>query len=145
MMPPVISRRAFVRALVSAPLAALAAAPAVALAQQLGENMDRGGTLDIRSDEERSVFKQLECTCGCPRESIATCTCAFAAGFRNEVRAMMARGMTLEEIKAEWARRGGPQALMVPTNSGANRLSIWTVFAKHGLGYSARGVDNDDF
>ncbi len=27
------------------------------------------------------------------------------------------------------------------SNSGANRVSIWTVFAKHGLGYSARGID----
>jgi len=27
------------------------------------------------------------------------------------------------------------------TNGGTNRLSIWTVFAKHGLGYSARGID----
>jgi len=27
------------------------------------------------------------------------------------------------------------------TNSGTNRLAMWTVFAKHGLGYSARGID----
>jgi uncharacterized protein (TIGR03437 family) len=27
------------------------------------------------------------------------------------------------------------------SNGGTNRLSIWTVFAKHGLGYSARGID----
>jgi uncharacterized protein (TIGR03437 family) len=27
------------------------------------------------------------------------------------------------------------------SNSGANRLSLWTVFARHGLGYSARGID----
>jgi uncharacterized protein (TIGR03437 family) len=27
------------------------------------------------------------------------------------------------------------------TNGGTNRLAIWTVFAKHGLGYSARGID----
>jgi uncharacterized protein (TIGR03437 family) len=27
------------------------------------------------------------------------------------------------------------------TNGGTNRLTIWTVFAKHGLGYSARGID----
>jgi len=27
------------------------------------------------------------------------------------------------------------------TNNGTNRLAIWTVFAKHGLGYSARGID----
>jgi cytochrome c-type biogenesis protein CcmH len=125
MKPAVMHRRTFLRALVSASaasLGAVAVAPSVALAQQLGEGMDRSGTLDIRSDEERRVFKQLQCTCGCPRESIATCTCGFAAGFRTEVRAMMARGMSLEEIKTEWARRGGPQALMVPSNSGAQRL-----------------------
>ncbi len=27
------------------------------------------------------------------------------------------------------------------SNSGANRIFIWTIFAKHGLGYSARGID----
>ncbi len=100
----------------------MAAPPAVALAQQLGEGMDRTGALDVRNDEERRTFGDLQCTCGCPRESIATCTCAFADGFRSEVRAMMARGLTQEEIKAEWVRRHGPQALTVPPNTGANRL-----------------------
>jgi cytochrome c-type biogenesis protein CcmH/NrfF len=118
-----IHRRTFLRALIALPPAALAiAAPPAALAQQLGEGMDRSGILDIRSDEERRVFGDLQCTCGCPRESIATCTCGFAAGFRSEVRAMLARGMTREEIKAEWVRRNGPQALTVPANAGANRL-----------------------
>lgn len=27
------------------------------------------------------------------------------------------------------------------TNGGTNRVAIWTVFAKHGLGYSSRGID----
>jgi cytochrome c-type biogenesis protein CcmH len=118
-----IMRRTHLRALVSgAATLAATAVPAAALAQQLGEGMDRTGTLDIRSDEERRVFGDLQCTCGCPRESIATCTCSFASGFRGEVRAMMARGMTEEEIKAEWVRRNGTQALTVPTNSGFNRL-----------------------
>jgi len=27
------------------------------------------------------------------------------------------------------------------SNSGMNRAAIWTIFAKHGLGYSARGID----
>ena len=27
------------------------------------------------------------------------------------------------------------------TNGGTNRVSIWTIFAKHGLGFSARGID----
>jgi cytochrome c-type biogenesis protein CcmH/NrfF len=117
-----IQRRTFLRSLLTLAPAALAAAPAVALAQQLGEGMDRSGTLDIRSEEERRVFGDLECTCGCPRESLATCTCGIAGGFRNDVRAMMARGMSQEEIKAEWVRRYGPQALTVPPNTGANRL-----------------------
>lgn len=118
-----IRRRTFLRTLVSLPPAALlVAGPTLSRAQQLGEGMDRTGMLDIRSEEERRVFGDLQCTCGCPRESIATCTCGFAGGFRSEVRAMMARGLTQEEIKAEWVRRYGPQALTVPPNSGANRL-----------------------
>ena len=84
--------------------------------------MERSGTLDIRSEDERRVFGDLQCTCGCPREAISTCTCGVANGFRNEVRAMMARGMNQEEIKAEWVRRYGTQALTVPSNTGANRL-----------------------
>jgi cytochrome c-type biogenesis protein CcmH len=119
-----IQRRTFLRALLEVPPAVLlaAAAPAVARAQQLGEGMERSGVLDIRNEEERRVFGDLQCTCGCPRESISTCTCAFANGFRSEVRAMMARGLTRDEIKTEWVRRNGPQALTVPPNSGANRL-----------------------
>jgi cytochrome c-type biogenesis protein CcmH/NrfF len=115
-------RRTLLRALCSLPASALLAAPLDALAQQLGEGMERSGTLDIRNDEERAVFGDLQCTCGCPREAISTCTCAYAANFRSEVRGMLARGMTREEIKAEWVKRNGPQALTVPSNTGANRL-----------------------
>jgi cytochrome c-type biogenesis protein CcmH/NrfF len=114
---PLASRRAFLRALVVASAAAPLAASSLAHAQ-----MDRSGVLDIHNDEERRIFTDLQCTCGCPRESIVTCTCPTAAKFRGEVRAMMAEGMTQEQIKAEWVRRFGPGALMVPPNSGANRL-----------------------
>lgn len=93
--------------------------PAVASGQMM---MDRTGTVGIRSEEERRVFAALLCTCGCPRESIATCPCGFANERRDDARAMMAKGMTAEEIKAEWVRRFGPQALEVPANAGANRL-----------------------
>lgn len=99
--------------------------PSVARGQDLadmGKTMDRSGVLDIRNDEEKRVFSALQCTCGCPRESIVTCPCSFAHDFRIEVRAMMAKGMTLEEIKAEWVRQHGPGAMMVPTNEGANRF-----------------------
>ncbi len=97
----------------------------VALGQDMGDmgkGMDRSGVLDIRSDEERRVFSALQCTCGCPRESIVTCPCGFAHDFRIEVREMMAKGMSLEDIKAEWVRQHGPGAMMVPPNVGGNRL-----------------------
>ncbi len=96
--------------------------PALALGQQLGEGMDRSGVLDIENDAEKTVFMALQCICGCPRESIGTCTCSFAHDFRAEVRGMIARGMSLEEIKDEWVRKHGTGALMVPRNEGANRF-----------------------
>jgi cytochrome c-type biogenesis protein CcmH/NrfF len=116
-------RRTLLRALLVTAVALPLGAAATARAQPLGEGMDRGGgLLDIRNDEERRVFGDLQCTCGCPRESIATCTCSQAAGFRAEVRGMMAEGLTQEQIKAAWARKYGLQALTVPANTGANRL-----------------------
>lgn len=124
-----IQRRRIVRSIVLA--AALSGAllslrfSTSAFAQDMGDmgkGMDRSGVLDIRNDEERRVFSALQCTCGCPRESIVTCPCGFAHDFRIEVRAMMAKGMTLEEIKTEWVHQHGPGAMMVPTNEGANRF-----------------------
>ena len=88
----------------------------------MGKGMDRSGVLDIRNDEEKRVFSALQCTCGCPRESLVTCPCGFAHDFRIEVRAMMDKGMTLEQIKTEWVRQHGPAAMMVPSNEGANRF-----------------------
>lgn len=96
--------------------------PGLAAAQQPGMSMDRSGVLDIRSDEEKRIFTTLQCTCGCPRESIASCTCGSAANFRVEVREMMAKGMSHEDIKAEWVRQHGTGSMMVPTNEGANRF-----------------------
>lgn len=127
-------RRTFLHALLALPPAALCAAAPAAYAQQLGEGMDRTGTLDIRNDEERRVFGDLQCTCGCPREAISTCTCSYAAGFRSEVRAMLAKGMTEEEIKAEWVRRNGPQSLTVPANTGHDMLYVAPAVAVAGMG-----------
>src|SRR5258708_7295636 len=99
-----IRRRQNLRSILLA-LAALVAVvaglrfPGAALGQQPpSEPMERTGILDIRTDEERKVFGDLLCTCGCPRETIATCTCGFANGFRQEARTMMAQGLTQEDI-----------------------------------------------
>ncbi|MEO7326942.1 MAG: cytochrome c-type biogenesis protein CcmH [Minicystis sp.] len=115
--------RPFVLAIVAA-LSLLASLrfSAPALGQQPGATMDRSGVPDIRNDQERSVFSHLLCTCGCPRESISTCTCGFADGFRSEVRTMIGKGMTLEQIEAEWVRQHGTQALTVPPNTGGSQF-----------------------
>ena len=122
-----IQRRRIVRSIVLA--AAVGASlvalrfPGLAAAQQApGMAMDRSGVLDIRSDDEKRVFTTLQCTCGCPRESLASCTCGSAHNFRIEVREMMAKGMSLEDIKSEWVRQHGTGAMMVPTNEGGSRF-----------------------
>ena len=118
-------RRTFLRALLVVPSAALVVAlGSPALAQgKMGDGMTRGSGLKIQNETERRFFGDLLCMCGgCQRESLSECSCGVADDFRDEVRAMMAQGLTQEQIKDEWRRRYGPQALAVPPNSGANRL-----------------------
>jgi cytochrome c-type biogenesis protein CcmH len=115
-------------ALAAALLATLVALrhPGIALGQQLGEGMDRSGTVGIRSDAERQIFEKLICTCGCPREALSTCTCGFAEERREEVRAMMAQGMNMEAIEAAYAKAFGMNNLAVPPNSGSARF-VWMI------------------
>lgn len=93
-----------------------------AIAQQLGEGMDRIGIVEFNSDEERKLFPSLICMCGCPREALDTCTCGYAHARRAELRAELAKGKTIEQIQSEYAARFGTNALSVPPNTGANRL-----------------------
>jgi cytochrome c-type biogenesis protein CcmH len=123
------ARRALRRfAIVIAVLAASVAAgrAGTAYAQQLGEGMSRDGTVGIQNATERDLFKGLICTCGCPRESLATCTCGIAAERREVLRGELAKGKSLDEISAAYAKQYGPEALALPPNSGANRL-VWMV------------------
>lgn len=115
-------RRTFLRALLVAPAVALV--PAVAVAQsKMGDGMAKGSGINIKTDAERRVFADLLCMCGgCQREALNECICGQADDYRAEVRAMLAEGLTQEEIKAQWVRRFGPQSLSVPPNEGASRL-----------------------
>lgn len=119
-----LQRRTFLRALLVAPAAALFPAPAPALAQSPStDGMAKGSGLKIHDEHERRFFADLLCMCGgCQRESLSECICGSADQYRDEVRAMMAEGLTQEQIKDEWRRRYGPQALAVPPNTGASRL-----------------------
>ena len=96
--------------------------PDFAEGQQLGEGMVRSGIVGIQNETERKLFYSLICTCGCPRESLGTCTCGFAHERRDELRALLAAGRTIEDIKTTYADRFGLQALAVPPNTGGYRL-----------------------
>jgi cytochrome c-type biogenesis protein CcmH len=108
------------------PEAAMGPGGATATAQQLGEGMKRTGTVGIASEDERRLFYSLICTCGCPRETLGTCTCDFAHARRDELRALLDQGKNIEAIQELYAKRYGMHALAVPPNTGGSR-ALWAV------------------
>lgn len=115
------------RTLIRASLAALALAAALVSMRAPNEafgQMDRSGTVGIQNDTERQLFWSLLCTCGCPRETLGTCTCGFAHQRRDELRDELAAGKGIEEIKADYVKRFGTAALAVPPNTGSQRI-VW--------------------
>ncbi len=105
-------------------------APAPASGQEIGLGMDRTGTVGIQSDTERLLFWSLLCTCGCPRETLGTCTCGFAHERRRELRSELGGGKTVEQIQAWYVKRFGTQALAVPPDTGGSRaLYLAPLFA----------------
>jgi len=112
--------------------------PAVARAQQLGEGMDRSGTVGIQNEAERKLFSSLICTCGCPREALDSCTCGFAHARRDDLRAELASGKPIEQIQEEYAAQHGLHALAVPPNTGIHRW-VW-MFPVGAIVLGAAGV-----
>lgn len=127
------SRLSFLRAallvgivVVAAPEALLLGEPDFVGAQQLGEGMVRSGSVGIRNDVEQQLFWSLICTCGCPRETLGSCTCGTAHARRDELRELLADGKGIEEIQGLYAQRYGLQGLAVPPNKGIGR-AVWAV------------------
>jgi cytochrome c-type biogenesis protein CcmF len=80
------------------------------------------GTVQIRNDKERDVFKSLRCMCGgCQRLPLADCPCADAEDARNEIRSQMAAGLAKDAILLSYQARWGTDGLTVPPNEGALR------------------------
>lgn len=90
--------------------------------QEVGQGMVRSGTVGIENETERKLFWSLICTCGCPRETLGTCTCGWAHDRRAELRTMLKEGMSVEQVQDAYAKRFGTQALAVPPSTGSNRL-----------------------
>ena len=112
--------------LLTVPEAALGPGGSMVHAQQLGEGMKRTGTVGIANETERRLFYSLICTCGCPRETLGTCTCDFAHARRGELRALLEEGKPIEEIQKLYSNRYGMHALAVPPNAGGAR-ALWAL------------------
>lgn len=108
-------------------VAAMLASPAIFLREAVGQaHVDKGGTVGIQNDTERNLFLSLICMCGCPRESLGTCTCDYAGERRAELRSLLEGGMSIDAIQKAYEKRFGTQALAVPPNRGASPL-MWVI------------------
>ncbi len=108
-------------------LAAALVAPTVWMGEAVGQaHVDKGGTVGIQNETEKNLFFSVICMCGCPRETLGTCTCDYGNDRRAELREMLAAGLTFAEIHTAYEKRFGTQALAVPPNRGANPL-MWAV------------------
>lgn len=132
-------------------LAVFIAAPTFLPGDAVGQShVDHGGTVGIQNDTERQLFKSLICMCGCPRETLETCTCDYGTARRGELRDMLTSGMSIQAIQKAYGARFGTKSLATPTNEGFGAL-IWVfplamiIGAAIGVGFmlrrwSARGA-----
>ncbi len=89
-----------------------------------------------RNELERDLRKTLVCMCGCGRQTLAECTCGFAAKERAFIARLIDIGQSRDAIiKAFISRYPGESALVVPVDAGFNRVA-WLVplFALLGAG-----------
>jgi cytochrome c-type biogenesis protein CcmH len=66
----------------------------------------------------------IRCDCGCHPQSVKDCACGRAAEMRGEIRALIAQGMTGDEVIAQYVAEQGEQIRLAPTASGFN-LVAW--------------------
>jgi cytochrome c-type biogenesis protein CcmH/NrfF len=107
--------------------AALAIVPTWLPREAIGQaHVDKGGTVGIENETQRELFFSLICACGCPRETLGTCTCTYGNARRDELRDMLAQGLSIQAIQDAYGKRFGSEFLALPPNKGASRL-IWAL------------------
>jgi len=77
--------------------------------------------------DEAEYLKAAErvlCDCGCHPQSVAACACGRAAELREEMRAMVAGGMSGDEVIASYVAKHGEKILIAPDAEGFN-LVAW--------------------
>lgn len=76
--------------------------------------------------DEAEYLKAAErvlCDCGCHPQSVAACACGRAAELREEMRAMVAGGMTGDAVIASYVAKHGEKILIAPDAVGFNLLA----------------------
>ncbi len=100
----------------------LALLPVPAWAQSGGSSSLHAGTVKIENPAEKEVFAALRCMCGsCARDLLSTCACSTAEDTRARLRNKIAKGMTREQIVAEYAAEYGSESMAIPPDTGIFR------------------------
>lgn len=77
-----------------------------------------------RNDLERELRKMIVCMCGCGRQTLADCTCGYAAKERAIIARMLDEGKTKEQVIDFFLKKyPGESALIVPMDTGFNRVA----------------------
>lgn len=71
---------------------------------------------------ERAIATIL-CDCGCHPQSVKECACGRAAQMRDEMRAMVASGMSGDQVIASYVEKHGEQILISPKAEGFNLIA----------------------
>jgi cytochrome c-type biogenesis protein CcmF len=77
------------------------------------------------SQLERDLNGHIVCMCGtCGRKRVGECTCAVAAGQREEIARLVAEGKSFDEVVQYFvAKYGSQEVLAAPIDEGFNRLA----------------------
>lgn len=75
----------------------------------------------VQADAARIAGDKILCDCGCHPQTVNDCACGRAAEMRQEIAALVAEGLTSEQVVAKYVEASGEQILIVPT---ANRFNL---------------------
>ena len=87
-------------------------------------------------DEARIAGDALLCDCGCHPQSVNDCACGRAAEMREEIAALVAEGLSSDEVVAKYVASSGEQIRIVPTADHFNLVAWLGPF----VGLAAGGV-----
>lgn len=77
-----------------------------------------------RNELERDLRRTIVCMCGCGRQTLAECTCGFAAKERGIIARLIDEGKSRQQVIQFFLDKyPGESALVVPADVGFNRLA----------------------